>query len=96
MSNLFVYFLKYDQDNDVDCFHVNISDLVHLTDSSFPHAIHNLAQVSKCNYLTFESSEICEGVEALQILLMVMLSYHNINEIPKQCQIWIFSHNYFL
>jgi len=96
LGNLFVGVVKYDQISDVDGFHPDHSDLVNLTDSTFPHVIYNLTQFSNCIYPTFQSLGTFQEVEALQISLMVMSGSRNLDEIPEPCQKCISSQNHFL
>lgn len=92
LIDLFVEVEKYGQTSDVNCCHLNDGDLVH---SSFSRAICNLTQFTKCCYLYFQSSGNFQEVEALQHSLMVMSGSCDPSEIPKPCQIWIFSQNSF-
>lgn len=39
--------------------------------------MHDLVQASKCDFAILESSEMCQGVKALQRLLMVMSGPHD-------------------
>lgn len=50
-------------------------------------------QSSKCYYLSFQSYEIYQEVEELQLFFIVMSGSCNPGKIPEPCQIWISSQN---
>jgi len=72
LNNMFVEVEEYDQTSDVDRFHPNNGDPINLTDSIFPHAIYDLTWFTKCCYLFFRSSIICQEFKSLQLFLMVL------------------------
>lgn len=79
--------VKSDQISNIDGFHMVSSGLIKISGSSYPHIMHDLIQSSKCDFTIFENFRTCQGVEALQIYLMVMLRYHISSKVPKLSQI---------
>lgn len=96
LGNLFFEDVNFDQISDVDGSHLDSSDLVEITDGSCPYTMHDPIQSSKGNFIFLESFGTHQGLEALQLLLMVMSSSCDSSKIPEISQIWIFSQNSFL
>ena len=69
------------------------SGLTETSTNNYPQTMHDLVQASKCNYTILGISKTFQGVEALQISLMVMLGSRNSCKPPKLSQIWFLSHN---
>ena len=57
---------------DKDGCHLVGSGLIENGSSSYPHTMHDLVQSSKCDFTIMEIYWNCQGVEALQLSLMVM------------------------
>ena len=56
---------------------------VEIIDDSHLHTNVELTMLSKFNHPIFESSRTCQGVEALQLQLLVMLGFDNHDEVSK-------------
>ena len=69
------------------------SAFIETNGSSYPQTMHDLVQSSKCDFTILGNFGTCQGVEALQLLLMVMSISHNFGKPPKLNQIWFLSHN---
>lgn len=54
-----------------------------ISNKNHPQTMHDLVQASKCDSTILDSSETCQGVEALQLLLMVMPGSHNSGKCPE-------------
>lgn len=61
--------------------------------SSYPQTMHDLIQSSKHNFTILESFGTFQGVEAPQIMLMVMSRSCNSGNPPEISQIWFLLHN---
>lgn len=72
LSNLVEQVVKFNQISDKDGCHQVSSCLIEINNSSYPHTMHDLVQSSKCDFTILESSGTYQGVEALQLPLMVM------------------------
>jgi len=62
---------KFDEACDRDGYHPNRS--FEINNNNHPQAMHDLVHISKCNFSILECFGTCQGVEALQRPLMVML-----------------------
>jgi len=81
--NLFVGFEKYDQISGLGGYRLDSSDIATTSSSSFPCTMHDMIQSLQCNSTILESFKTFQELEVLQLPLMVMLGYHNPDEITK-------------
>ena len=91
LSNMIVEVENSNETSDKDGFHpVRSSEI---NNNSYPQTMCDSIQASKCNSTIVEISGTYQGVEALQLLLMVMLGSHNSSKPLELIHIWFLSHN---
>ncbi len=64
-----------------------------ISNNTHPQAMHDLVHIPRCNFSILESSGTCQGVEALQHSLMVMLGPRDSGKPIKSNQISFIMHN---
>ena len=92
LSNLIVVETeKSGETCDIDGSH--LTNNFEISNNDHPQTMHCLVQASKCDSTILESSRTCQGVEALQLLLMVMSGYRDSSKSLELNLIWFLSHN---
>lgn len=87
LNNLVIEVLKYNKINDRDGFHLVSSGPIEIISNNYLHTMHDMIQSSKFDFSILESTRICQEVEALQLLLMVMSISRDSGKIPELGQI---------
>ena len=85
MINLIVEVEKSGETCDKDGCHPVSS--IETSNNTYPQTMHDLVQASKCDSTILGSSKTYEGVEALQLLSMVMLGFHDSGKPSELSQI---------
>jgi len=78
---LFVDDVNSDKIRDIYGFHLDKSDFVEITDVVCPYTMHDLIQFLISHSTVLESSMTYQEVKALQLLFMVMSSFHDFGKI---------------
>ena len=69
--------IKYDRTSHKDGFHKVNSDLIEISERSYPHTMHDLVQSSQFDFKIPKSLGTFSRFEALHLMLMVMSRSHN-------------------
>lgn len=80
LNNIIVEVESFGQISDRDGFHLVSSGFIETSGSSYPETMQDLVKSSKCDFVILEISGIYQGVESLQLPLMVMSRYCNLGK----------------